>query len=100
MKAWRLREVNNLPKVAQPMGRRVDMKSKCVPKALFLYQSLSVVAERSHLHALFLFLSLFGLKSTTNMNFKLAQEDWFVWTIHFLQLRVKKKEQREGQDVV
>lgn len=57
------------------MGRRLNMISKCVPKAVFLYQSLSVAAEHSHLHALFLFLSLFGLKLGTDMNSKLAQED-------------------------
>lgn len=34
------------------------------------------------------------------MNFKVAGESWLVWTIHLLQLRVKKEEHREGHDVV
>lgn len=42
---WRISKVNNLPKVAQPVGGRAGIKPKCVLKAVLLCHSYSVATE-------------------------------------------------------
>lgn len=60
MNEQRLREVNNLLKVAQSMGGTVGVKFKCIPKAV-LHHSRSVAAELSLLLSLCFSLSPSGL---------------------------------------
>lgn len=63
---WRLSKVNNLPKVAQPVGGGAGIKSKCVLKVVVLCHSLSITTE-----CLFFSFSIWS-ELGANRNFKLV----------------------------
>lgn len=91
MNEWRLQEINNLPKVAQPQIAELVLNPSVSPKR----SAPQPFWHRWTLTSALFFWSEFG----SDVNFKVAQECRFVWITPLLQLRVKKEEHREGQDI-
>lgn len=74
MNEWRLREVNDLFKVVQPMGGGAGIKSKHDLKTVVLYHShFFLLNSLSLVHSLSCtFCLLFCSEPGTDMNFKLG----------------------------